>query len=103
MLVLEDEADNDLKLESGDVILELAGQPVSRPADLMRAMRDLESGQNIRLAIMRDKQGQDLEVVVPDRRTSGYQLEWISPDSATPIIADGQHDVLIDLVHPGSR
>ena len=53
VLVLRIEADHDLNLEAGDVILSVNGEPVSRPAELMRHLLRQAEVERITLEIMR--------------------------------------------------
>lgn len=75
VLVLKARADNDLQLRSGDVILRVGEAEVRRPADVMRALRELETGSALRMDIMRDRQRQTLSVDIPEERL-GRRAAW---------------------------
>ena len=67
VLVLKAAKDNELQLMSGDVVLTVAGNRVDKPADLMRELRELESGATLELEIMRKRKSKTIEVVLPER------------------------------------
>jgi C-terminal processing protease CtpA/Prc len=70
VLVLKAEEDNDLQLESGDVVVAVGGNRVERPADLMRELREVEPGLEIEIEIMRKRKSRTLDVVVPEQQFS---------------------------------
>jgi len=80
VLVLKAREDNDLQLESGDVILQVGGKQVDKPSDLMRALRDWEPGVSIKLDIKRERKDKTLDVVLPERNLS---FDWVVPNADT--------------------
>lgn len=74
VLVVQAEEDNDLQLQSGDVILAINSETIESPSDLMRAIREAESGDSVDVTIRRDQKDVMLDVVIPDNRF-GLRIE----------------------------
>lgn len=75
VLVLKAKTDNDLQLQSGDVILQVGDTAVNTPAEFMRALRGLDSGDELVMGIKRDRKERTLKTVMPERGSSFY-LPW---------------------------
>jgi len=72
VLVLKAKTDNDLQLESGDVILQVGDTEVNSPAEFMRALRSFESGDELVMNIKRNRKNRTLKATMPDDRTSFF-------------------------------
>lgn len=68
VLVLDAPADNAFGLEAGDVVLKIGEDDVNETSDIVRALRDYDAGDAIRIAIKRNKREQSLEAVMPENR-----------------------------------
>ena len=75
VLVLKARTDNDLQLESGDVILQVGDTEVNSPAEFMRALRSFESGDELVMNIKRNRKNRTLKATMPDNRTSFFLPE----------------------------
>lgn len=72
VLVLKARQDNDLKLKSGDVILQVGDTEVNSPAEFMRALRGFQSGEEFEMDIKRKRKNHTLKMVMPESRTSFF-------------------------------
>lgn len=72
VLVLKAKTDNDLQLQSGDVILQVGDTEVNTPAEFMRALRGLDSGDELVMGIKRDRKARTLKTVMPERSSSFF-------------------------------
>lgn len=88
VLVLKARADNDLKLKSGDVVLQVGTTEVNSPAEFMRALRNFNSGDDLEMDIKRKRKDRKLKTVMPQGRTS-----FFLPGD------DGTHTFLISSSH----
>ena len=62
-------------LEPGDVIQRIEGDAVATPRDAMRALRDQDTGQKVKVELLRDRKPRTVEVTVPE----APPLRWFAP------------------------
>ncbi len=70
LLVVRAPEDADLQLEDGDVIQSIDGREPNSVSHAMRILGSYQSGEELKLQIMRDKRKQTLKIEMPDNRSS---------------------------------
>ena len=65
VLVLSTDEQSLPGIRAGDVITSVAGEPVNRPEDALRALRDQESGKDVPIKLLRDKKTLALNMKAP--------------------------------------
>ena len=75
VLVLKARTDNELQLESGDVILQVGDTEVNSPAEFMRALRGFESGDEVEIDIKRKRKNKTLKAIMPENRMSFFKSD----------------------------
>lgn len=90
LLVVRAPEDEDLQLEDGDVILNIDGRQPSSVAHAMRILGSYESGETLKIEIMRDKRKRTITMEIPDNRQSA-----IRPSLATPANVEMKQRIVI--------
>ncbi len=70
LLVVRAPEDKDLQLQDGDVILNIDGRTPTSVAHAMRILGSYESGEELKIEIMRDKRKRSITLEIPDNRQS---------------------------------
>jgi len=70
LLVVRAPEDEDLQLEDGDVIINIDGRKPSSVAHAMRILGSYESGEELKIEIMRDQRKRTITLEIPDHRQS---------------------------------
>ncbi len=81
VLVLKARQDNELQLESGDVILQVGDTEVNSPAEFMRALRGVNPGDELEIDIKRNRKDRTLKTVMPENQFSFFAPEFGSTHS----------------------
>lgn len=75
----------DLKaLQAGDVIQRVAGAAVTSPREVMRALRDKDSGSQLQFDVLRDRKPASVSVTVPKARALPFLAPPAPPAPPTP-------------------
>lgn len=79
LLVVRAPDDSRLKLEDGDVIVDIDGRTPSSPSHALRILSSYQPGEKLKLNILRAKQRMSFEITVPEnaweRRFDGARIE----------------------------
>ncbi|HZF17804.1 MAG TPA: PDZ domain-containing protein [Steroidobacteraceae bacterium] len=74
-----------LKLEEGDVITAIDGRQPQSGAHALRILRSYQPGEKVKVAILRSRKSQTLEVTMPERPAMGTRRYFIgAPIEAAP-------------------
>jgi len=85
LLVVSAPASEALKLEDGDVIESIDGRNPTSVGHALRILASYQAGEELELAILRDKKRQTLKIEMPDDRR-GFLLEF-APAAPMPVSA----------------
>jgi hypothetical protein len=66
LLVVRAPDDSRLKLEEGDVILDIGGRTPSSPSHAFRILSSYQEGEKLKLNVMRDKKRLTFDITVPE-------------------------------------
>jgi C-terminal processing protease CtpA/Prc len=91
LLVIRAPEHEEMKLEDGDVILNIDGRSPNSVSHAMRILGSYQSGEELSIEIMRDKRKRTIEVEIPDNRQSFFQ-----PSVAPSIPEVTQRTVIIE-------
>ncbi len=83
VLVLAADEESLPGIRAGDVITRVAGTAVSRPEDVMRALRDQESGKDVPIELLREKKMLALSMKAPEFK-SIFDFRMVPPVPPVP-------------------
>jgi len=72
VLVVRAPSDENMKLEDGDVILNIDGRKPNDPEHALRILRSYATGEKLTIEVMRDKRHHKLEMTVPEGNNANF-------------------------------
>lgn len=94
LLVVRAPEDEGLQLEDGDVILNIDGRTPTSVGHAMRILGSYESGEELKIEIMRDKRKRSITLEIPDNRQSSSRpalaprVQLVTPVEKVVIVKD---------------
>ena len=82
LLVVRAPDDSRLKLEEGDVLLDIDGRTPSSPSHALRILSSYQGGEKLRLNVMRANKKQTFEITVPEATGEGEFEHQLGPGAA---------------------
>ena len=82
LLIVRAPNNEELKLEDGDVILNIDGREPTSVSHALRILGSYQAGETLEIDIMRDKRKRTLEIVMPDSRRS-HVVSPMAPQAVT--------------------
>jgi len=67
VLVVRVDESSELKLQGGDVIVDIGGRKVSKPSQVLKIMRSYEPGEEVAINVLRKRVHLTLDVAAPER------------------------------------
>lgn len=83
LLVVRAPNDSRLKLEDGDVILDIDGRVPSSPSHAFRILSSYQGGEKLKLNVMRQKKRLTFDIVVPEEEGARFEFRRAIP--GTPV------------------
>nr|WP_298716371.1 PDZ domain-containing protein [uncultured Steroidobacter sp.] len=71
LLVVRAPADSRLKLEDGDVIVDIDGRTPANPAHAFRILGSYQAGEKLKLNVLRQKKKMSFDITIPDEPAAG--------------------------------
>jgi S1-C subfamily serine protease len=103
LLVVRAPADGRLKLEDGDVILDIDGRKPSSPAHALQILASYQAGEKLKLNVLRAKKPMSIDIAVPEDPVPGADLRehrwgFGGPEAGGVIMRD--HTVMATPIPP---
>lgn len=77
LLVVRAPSDSRLKLEDGDVILDIDGRTPSNPTHAFRILGSYQAGEKLTLNVLRQKKKMSFDITIPDEPSAGRTEPFI--------------------------
>jgi C-terminal processing protease CtpA/Prc len=72
LLVVRAPSDSRLKLEDGDVIVDIDGRVPSSPSHAFRILGSYQAGETLKLSVLREKKKMTFDITIPDEPTTAH-------------------------------
>jgi C-terminal processing protease CtpA/Prc len=95
LLVVRAPDDSRLKLEDGDVIVDIDGRPPSSPAHAFRILGSYQAGEQLKLNVLRQKKRMSFEITIPENEPAAAHIN--------PFLFHGGDDVIMHRPEGGMR
>jgi PDZ domain len=87
LLVVRAPNDSQLKLEEGDVLLDIDGRVPTNPGHAFRILGSYQSGEKVKLGVLRQKKRMNVEVTIPEERAPRPGEEFpVPPVPPAPVV-----------------
>ncbi|HEY0939481.1 MAG TPA: PDZ domain-containing protein [Steroidobacter sp.] len=98
LLVVRAPSDSRLKLEDGDVILDIDGRTPSSPTHALRILGSYQAGEQLKLNVLRQKKKMSFEITIPDEPAAARTNSFIFHDELDEPQFDDSGNVMFRAV-----
>ncbi|MFC4312960.1 PDZ domain-containing protein [Steroidobacter flavus] len=95
LLVVRAPADSRLKLEDGDVIVDIDGRTPSNPGHAFRILGSYQAGEKLTLNVLRQKKKMSFEVTIPDEPAAARTGPFIFHQQLDEMDGGPREDIMI--------
>jgi len=96
LLVVRAPADSRLKLEDGDVIVDIDGRTPANPTHAFRILGSYQAGEQLKLNVLRQKKRVSFEITIPDEPTAMHTGPMFQHhESMLMPMPGGRHDQIM--------
>ncbi len=95
LLVVRAPADSRLKLEDGDVIVDIDGRTPSNPAHAFRILGSYQAGEKLTLNVLRQKKKMSFDITIPDEPVAGRTGPFIFHQQFEGPDGEPREDIMI--------
>jgi C-terminal processing protease CtpA/Prc len=100
LLVVRAPADSRLKLEDGDVIVDIDGRTPANPGHAFRILGSYQAGEKLRLNVLRQKKKMSFDITVPDSPAAARAMPFMFHQQLNEV--DGPHEDIMIGPGPGA-